>query len=56
MGRLVRSQGQSDGRYVERFEVRDIELDDESLRDSAKRSIATEDTGKSETDWVAHAK
>ncbi|KAH9974553.1 hypothetical protein BGW80DRAFT_1301110, partial [Lactifluus volemus] len=56
MGRLMRSPPQSNGRYVERFEVRDIELDDESLRDSAKRSIATEDTGKSETDWVAHAK
>jgi hypothetical protein len=56
MGRLVRTQQPLvDERYVERFEARDIELDDdsESMPDK-KRSIATEDD-KSETGWV-HAK
>jgi hypothetical protein len=53
MGRLVRPQPRSDERYVERFEVGDIELDDESFKGSANRSITTD---KSETDWVAHAK
>jgi len=57
MGRLVRTQPQLEERYVERFEARDIELDDdsESMRDT-KPSIAIEaiedDKG---ANWV-HAK
>ena len=55
MGRLVRAQPQPDERYVERFEARDIVLDDESevMRD-VKHSMATEDD-KSAVEWV-HAK
>ena len=56
MGRLVRTQQPLvEERYVERFEARDIELDDdsESMPDK-KRSIGIEDD-KSETGWV-HAK
>jgi len=55
MGRLVRPQPQPEERYVERFEARDIVLDDESesMRDT-KRSMVTEDD-KSGTEWV-HAK
>jgi hypothetical protein len=56
MGRLVRTQQPLiEERYVERFEARDIELDDdsESMPDK-KRSIAIEDD-KSEAGWV-HAK
>ncbi|KAH9958770.1 hypothetical protein BC827DRAFT_1269365 [Russula dissimulans] len=54
MGRLVRTQPQVEERYVERFEARDIELDDdsESMRD-AKPSIGIEDDKTA--DWV-HAK
>ncbi|KAI9453595.1 hypothetical protein F5148DRAFT_460083 [Russula earlei] len=55
MGRLVRTQPQPEERFVERFEARDIVLDDsESIRD-AKPSIATEDDDKSVEGWV-HAK
>jgi hypothetical protein len=55
MGRLVRAQPQPEERYVERFEARDIVLDDEceSMRD-AKHSMATEDD-RSGVEWV-HAK
>lgn len=54
MGRLVRTQQPLvEERYVERFEARDIELDDDSESDK-KRSIVTDDD-KLETDW-AHAK
>jgi hypothetical protein len=56
MGRLVRTQPPLvEERYVERFEARDIELDDdsESMPDK-KRSIAI-DEDKSEIGWV-HAK
>jgi len=53
MGRLVRAQPQPEERYVERFQARDIDLDDDSERD-AKRSIVTVDD-KQETEWV-HAK
>ncbi|KAH9974552.1 hypothetical protein BGW80DRAFT_1301098 [Lactifluus volemus] len=55
MGRLVRSQPQLEERYVERFEARDIELDDDSLTiKDAKPSITADD--KSETEWETHAK
>jgi hypothetical protein len=55
MGRLVRTQLQPEERYVERFEARDIDLDDDSVTTKdAKPSNATD--SKSETDWVAHAK
>jgi len=55
MGRLVRTQPQAEERFVERFEARDIELDDdsESMPDK-KPSMAIEDD-KSEAGW-AHAK
>jgi len=55
MGRLVRAQPQAEERFVERFEARDIELDNDSetIKDG-KPSITTDD--KSETDWVVHAK
>jgi len=55
MGRLVRTQPPVEERYVERFEARDIELDDdsESMPDK-KRSIGIEEV-KLETEWV-HAK
>jgi hypothetical protein len=55
MGRLVRTQPQAEERFVERFEARDIELDDdnESVPDK-KRSIGIEDD-KVEPNWV-HAK
>jgi hypothetical protein len=55
MGRLVRAQPQPEERYVERFEARDIVLDDEyeSMRD-VKHSMATEDD-RSGVEWV-HAK
>jgi hypothetical protein len=55
MGRLVRTQPQAEERFVERFEARDIELDDdsESMPDK-KRSMAIEDD-KLEPGW-AHAK
>jgi len=55
MGRLVRAPPQPEERFVERFEARDIVLDDESesIRD-LKRSMATEDD-KSGAEWV-HAK
>lgn len=53
MGRLVRTQPQAEERFVERFEARDIELDDdsESMPDK-KRSIGDD---KLEPQWV-HAK
>lgn len=54
MGRLVRPQPQPEERYVERFEARDIMLDDESSMRDMKRSMATEDD-KSGAEW-AHAK
>jgi len=57
MGRLVRTQPQLEDRYVERFEARDIELDDdsESMRD-AKPSIAIEAIEDDKAaEWV-HAK
>ena len=56
MGRLVRTQPQPEERFVERFEARDIELDDdsESVPDK-KASIATMDDDKLEPNWV-HAK
>jgi hypothetical protein len=57
MGRLVRTQpAVVEERYVERFEARDIELDDdsESMPDK-KRSIGTVDDKVVETEW-AHAK
>jgi len=60
MGRLVRTQQPViEERYVERFEARDIELDDdsESMPDK-KRSIGLEvgiEDVKMETEW-AHAK
>lgn len=56
MGRLVRTQPAVEERYVERFEARDIELDDdsESMPDK-KRSIGTVDDKVVETGW-AHAK
>lgn len=56
MGRLVRTQPVVEERYVERFEARDIELDDdsESMPDK-KRSIGTVDDKVEETAWV-HAK
>jgi hypothetical protein len=55
MGRLVRTQPQAEERFVERFEARDIELDDdsESMPDK-KRSMAMEED-KVEPGW-AHAK
>ena len=53
MGRIGRPQPQPEERYVERFEARDIMLDDESMRDM-KRSMATEED-KSGNEWV-HAK
>jgi hypothetical protein len=56
MGRLMRAQQQPvEERFVERFEARDIELDNDSetIKDG-KPSITTDD--KSETDWVVHAK
>lgn len=59
MGRLVRTQAQSEERYVERFEARDIDLDDdsESTARDAKPSIAVEedDDDKAVVEW-AHAK
>jgi hypothetical protein len=59
MGRLVRAQQQAaEERYVERFEARDIELDDDSVSiQDAKRSIGIEEDDKSSaaTEWV-HAK
>ncbi|KAH9969355.1 hypothetical protein BJV74DRAFT_867900 [Russula compacta] len=57
MGRLVRTQPQPEERFVERFEARDIDLDDdgESTRD-AKPSIAVEDQEEDKpVEWV-HAK
>jgi hypothetical protein len=55
MGRLVRMQPPLEERYVERFEARDIDLDNDSVTTKdAKPSIATD--SKSETEWVAHAK
>ena len=57
MGRLVRTQQPPvEERYVERFEARDIELDDDSESDK-KRSINTEgiEYDKLEPGW-AHAK
>jgi len=55
MGRLVRAQPLAEERFVERFEARDIELDDdsESMPDK-KPSMAIEDD-KLEPNWV-HAK
>ena len=53
MGRLVRTQPVIEERYVERFEARDIELDDDGESDK-KRSIGT-DYDKMEVEW-AHAK
>ncbi|KAI0298452.1 hypothetical protein B0F90DRAFT_702538 [Multifurca ochricompacta] len=46
MGRLVRTQQQPDERFVERFEARDIELDDdaESMRDGPKQEGESEET------------
>jgi len=60
MGRLVRTPQQvAEERYVERFEARDIELDDDSVSiQDVKRSIGTEDDKSSAataTEWV-HAK
>jgi len=54
MGRLVRAQPQPDERFVERFEARDIELDDDSESD-AKANMGTDDDDKVVTEWV-HAK
>jgi hypothetical protein len=55
MGRLVRTQQPLvEERYVERFEARDIELDDDSESDK-KRSTIVIDDDKLETEW-AHAK
>ena len=54
MGRLVRTQPVVEERYVERFEARDIELDDDESMPDKKRSIGTVDD-KEETGW-AHAK
>lgn len=56
MGRLVRTQPAVEERYVERFEARDILLDDdsESMPDK-KRSIGTVDDKVEEAEW-AHAK
>ena len=56
MGRLMRAQQQPvEERFVERFEARDIELDNDSetIKDG-KPSITADD--KSVTDWVVHAK
>jgi len=55
MGRLVRTQPPVEERYVERFEARDIELDDdsESMPDK-KHSIGTVDD-KEEPGWT-HAR
>ncbi|KAN0118749.1 hypothetical protein V8E52_004860 [Russula decolorans] len=58
MGRLVRTQQPVvEERYVERFEARDIELDDDDSMPDKKRSIGIDDdkSNISETGW-AHAK
>jgi len=57
MGRLVRTQPQAEERFVERFEARDIELDDdsESMPDK-KRSMATIEDDKLEPGGWVHAK
>jgi hypothetical protein len=57
MGRLVRTQPQVEERYVERFEAREIELEDDESVPDKKRGMAIEDdkSDKSATGWV-HAK
>ncbi len=57
MGRLVRTQPQVEERYVERFEAREIELDDDESVPDKKRSMGMEDdkSDRSATEWV-HAK
>jgi hypothetical protein len=58
MGRLVRTQQPViEERYVERFEARDIELDDdsESMPDKKRISSIGIEDDKVETGW-AHAK
>jgi len=53
MGRLVRTQPQAEERFVERFEARDIELDDDSESMPDKKRPSEDD--KVEPGW-AHAK
>jgi len=53
MGRLVRTQPQAEERFVERFEARDIELDDDSESMPDKKPSIGDD--KLESQWV-HAK
>lgn len=60
MGRLVRTQPDTEERYVERyverFEAREIENDDDSVTMPDGKSGIDEEEYKSAAEWVAHAK